>query len=83
MRTFLFLITFHCHSHFVKFGSLSSFSFQSFTDLAKRWVSKRKTQLSHIITDINSNNHGREEEEGIRPVFLDQEPLETEEAYCV
>jgi hypothetical protein len=52
-------------------------------DLAKRWVSKRKTQLSHIITDINSNNQGRQEDDLSRPVYLDQEPLETEGTFCV
>lgn len=54
------------------------------TDLAKRWVSKRKTQLSDMITDINSNNQGRPEgDETSRPVFLDEEPLETEGTFCV
>lgn len=53
-------------------------------DVAKKWMSKRKTQLSHIITDINSNNHGRQQDgDKKRPVFLDQEPLETEGTFCV
>mmetsp|Transcript_26881 Transcript_26881/g.45361 ORF Transcript_26881/g.45361 Transcript_26881/m.45361 type:complete len:464 (+) Transcript_26881:81-1472(+) len=53
-------------------------------DMAKRWMSKRKTQLSHIITDINSNNQGRAQgDDSSNTVYLDPEPIETEGTYCV
>lgn len=53
--------------------------------VAKNWVSKRKSQLSHIITDINSNNVGRQGDDNFlrKSQFLDEEPLETEGTYCV
>lgn len=57
-------------------------SFSPFKGSIKQWVSKRKSQLSNIMTE-KSSSHGSNDEDSMRNIYLDEKPLETEETFCV